>query len=403
MTTTTTKPTAADTHLLRRLVPAQSLLVLGMSVDLTLTGIVGAHLAPTRALATLPFSLIPVTAALSTFALSRLIGRIGYRRTFAIAASVAVLAGLLSALGVQRHSFPLFCLGTALVGVYNAGGGYYRYAAAESMPHERARAVSVLLGGGLVAALVGPFLATAARHLTSTEYVGSYLLVAGFAALAAAWNRALPRELDDLTAPGTVRAAGEARSRRELWSQPTLLLGVGAGALAALAMTSMMTAGPMAGMDMGHDDGLAALAIQLHLVGMYAPGFLVARWIGRVGERRVAALGAGVLVLAGAAGAVGAPTAAFVAAMLLVGVGWNLASSGGSAMVAASYRPAERGRVQPVAELVGTGTQVVGALSAGVLATAAGWVELGWVVVGASLVALVVLVRRRARSVPEVR
>src|SRR6218665_2439937 len=149
-----------------------------MSVDLTLTGIVGAHLAPTRALATLPFSLIPVVAATTTFALSRWIGRSGYRRVFTCAAAVAVPAGLVSALAVHQHAFWLFCLGTALIGVYQAGAGYYRYAAAESNPTERARAVSTVLAGGLVAALVGPFLATAVGGFTSTPYVASYVLVA---------------------------------------------------------------------------------------------------------------------------------------------------------------------------------------------------------------------------------
>ena len=187
---------APDTRrLTRRLVPAQALYTLGVSVDLTLTGIVGHHLAPTPALATLPFSLIPVVAATTTFALSRWIGRRGYRRVFTFAAAVAVPAGLVSALAVQLHQFWLFCLGTALVGVYQAGAGYYRYAAAESNPTERARAVSTVLAGGLVAALVGPFLATTVSTLTPTPYVASYLVVALAGAVAAVWNATMPDEL----------------------------------------------------------------------------------------------------------------------------------------------------------------------------------------------------------------
>ena len=194
---------APDTRrLTRRLVPAQALYTLGVSVDLTLTGIVGHHLAPTPALATLPFSLIPVVAATTTFALSRWIGRRGYRRVFTFAAAVAVPAGLVSALAVQLHQFWLFCLGTALIGVYQAGAGYYRYAAAESNPTERARAVSTVLAGGLVAALVGPFLATTVSTLTPTPYVASYLVVA------AGRRRRGGLERDD------ARRAGDARPAR---------------------------------------------------------------------------------------------------------------------------------------------------------------------------------------------
>ena len=156
----------------------------------------------------------------------------------------------------------------------------------------------------------------------------------------------MPDELATLARPGAaVLDDVPPRARGVLWRQPGLLLGVGAVALAAVAMTSMMTAGPIAGMAMGHSEGQAALAVQLHMVGMFAPGFVVARWIGRVGERRIAALGALLLAAAGAAAAASTQTWAFLAAMTLVGVGWNLASSGGSALVTAAYRPSERGRV----------------------------------------------------------
>jgi len=395
----TTTLTALDgPRLVRRLVPAQGLFILGSSVDLTLTGIVGSHLAPSRALATLPFSLIPVVAAATTFGLSRWIGRSGYRRVFSAAAAVAVLAGLVSALGVQRHEFWLFCVGTGLVGVYSAGAGYYRYAAAEANPEQRARAVSTLLGGGLVAALVGPFLATAVRDLTATPYVASYLLVSLCGLVAAIWNARLPRELVTLAAPARSVDDTGARSRAVLWRQPVLLLGVASVALAGVAMTAMMTAGPIAGMDMGHSDQQASWAVQLHLIGMFAPGFVVARWIGRFGERRIAALGAVVLATAGVAAAVSTQMWAFLVAMTVVGVGWNLASSGGSAMVASSYRPAERGRVQPVAELVGTSCQVLGSLFAGVLATTAGWHVLGVAVVVGGLVVAGAATRRVVRS-----
>jgi len=397
-------PRVDGPRLTRRLVPAQSLYTFGISIDLTLTGIVGAHLAPTRALATLPFSLMPVVAVLSTFALSRWIGRSGYRRVFTLAPLAAVAAGLLSAYAVHRGSFALFCVGTALVGVYQAGAGYYRYAVAEANPDERARAITTLLAGGLLAALVGPFLATAVGGLGSTPYVASYLLVAGFAVLACGWNARLPRDLAHLTGPRRAdegAPAAAARSHRELWRQPVLVLGVLVTALAAAAMSSLMTAGPVAGMDMGHTEQHAAFSVQLHMIGMYAPGLLVARWIGRLGERRVAALGALVLAAAGLA-TVRPDMVAFVVAMTLAGVGWNLAGSGGAAMVAASYRPAERGRVQPVAEVVATAAAVVGSLGAGLATTATGWPVLGVLVAVASVLVAVALVRptraRRART-----
>ena len=391
---------AAGRRITRRLVPAQALYIIGSSVDLTLTGIVGSRLAPVPELATLPFSLIPIVAVSTTFLLSRWIGRRGYRRVFTAAAAFAIVAGTVSATAVQLSQFWLFCVGTGLIGVYQAGAGYYRYAAAEANPDERARAVSTVLAGGLVAALLGPFLATAVSGLTATPFVASYLLVAVFGALACVWNASLPAALARAVVQRMPSDEGRdddgpaARPRRVLWRQPVLLLGVASGALAAVAMTAMMTAGPIAGIAMGHTESDAALAVQLHMVGMFAPGFIVARWIGRIGERRVAAIGAVIIVGAGIAAAVSTQMWAFLIAMTAVGVGWNLASSGGSAMVTMAYRRAERGRVQPIAEIVTTAFQVAGSLSAGLLATAAGWHALGIAVAVLAVVVSAVLVVR---------
>jgi MFS family permease len=430
-TTTTTTDAVPHLRIARRLAPAQALYIFGSSVDLTLTGIVGSRLAPNPALATLPYSLIPIAAVASTFLFSRMIGRVGYRAVFTAAACVAVVAGLVSALAVQLDVFWLFCVGTGLIGVYSAGAGYYRYAAADASGAQRARAVTTVLAGGLIAALLGPFLATWVGGILPVAFVASYLLVAAFGALAALWNAALPAELArqgrtlpagsggasagsggaSVKAGADAKAAADAtnagadaveapRSRRELWRQPVLIAGVAATSFAAFSMTSMMTAGPIAGMAMGHSEADAAFAVQLHMIGMFAPGFVIARVIGRVGERAVAIAGAMLVIVAGAAAASSMAQWAFLTAMFAVGVGWNLAFSGGSALITDAYRASERGRVQPIAEVITNGFQVVGSLSAGVLATVPGWRMLGVGLIVLSVVVAigVAAVRRTVRA-----
>ena len=153
----------------RHLAVAQGLSIAGSSVDLTLTGIVGARIAPTPELATLPFSVIFLAAGLTTFAVSRAIGRFGHRRVFVGVAAAAAVSGCVSAAAIQLGTFWLFCAGTALIGVYQAGSGYYRYLAADSTPEARPRAVATVLAGGLVAAIVGPF---ALKHLRRGALAG---------------------------------------------------------------------------------------------------------------------------------------------------------------------------------------------------------------------------------------
>lgn len=382
----------------RHLTFAQGLATAGASVDLTLTGIVGARIAPTPALATLPFSAIFLAAGLSTFVVSRAIGRFGYRRVFIGIAISAAVSGSVSAAAIQLGEFWLFCAGTSLIGVYSAGTGYYRYLAAESMPAERPRAVATVLAGGFVAAVVGPFAATALRDATPIPYVASYLLVAVLGVIAAVWNSRLTIPAVPASSPTGV-AAEVPRAFTELWRQPVLLLGVASAVLAAATMMSMMTAGPIMGMTVGRTPAEAAFAIQLHMIGMYAPGFFVARVMARVGERRIALTGAVIIVTAGFAAAASDALPVYLFSMFAIGLGWNLAYGGGSALIAASYRVSERGRVQPVAEILIIGAQVAGSLSASAYTTAAGWRVLGWgcVTLGCAVTASLVIGQFRRR------
>jgi MFS family permease len=159
-----------------------------------------------------------------------------------------------------------------------------------------------------------------------------------------------------------------------------------------------MTAGPIMGIMAGRTPAEAALSIQLHLIGMYAPGFVVPRIIGRLGERRVAAVGCAIILVAGLAAAGGAALPLSLAAMLLVGVGWNLAYSGGSALIASAYRPSERGRVQPIAEVLVIAAQVGGSFAAAGFTTEASWRALGWATAVVAVVVGVVLLVGQARS-----
>jgi MFS family permease len=384
----------AHPRVVRHLAVAQALYVAGSTVDLTLTGIVGASMAPTPALATLPFSALFVAAGLATFFVSRAIGRYGHRRTFVAAGLVAAAGGAVSAAAIGTGTFALFCAGTAIVGAANASAGYYRYLAADTNPEARARAVSTVLAGGLIAALVGPFLATGLRDVLPTPYVASYLLVAVLGLAAAAWNARLRVP----TPAARTAPTGRARSVAALWRQPALLLGVAAAVAAALTMLALMTAGPIMGIMAGRTAGEAALSIQLHLIGMYAPGFVVPRIIGRLGERRVAAVGCAIILIAGLAAAGGAALPLYLAAMLLVGVGWNLAYSGGSALIASAYRATERGRVQPIAEALVIAAQVGGSFAAAGFTTEASWRALGWATAVVAVVVGAVLLVGQARS-----
>jgi MFS family permease len=147
-------------HALRQarvLALCQALYTSALSVDLTLTGLVGYTLAPNKALATLPFALITVASALTAIAAAFLIERLGRRPAFCLGALACMAGGLVSVLAIWRHDFVLFCLGTALVGVFQAFARFYRLAAADAAPlAEKPRAISAVLTGGVWRRCVAP-------------------------------------------------------------------------------------------------------------------------------------------------------------------------------------------------------------------------------------------------------
>ena len=218
--------------------------------------------------------------------------------------------------------------------------------------------------------------------LTATPYVGSYLLVTVLGIGAAGWNSRLPTAAKAADPDVGTDDTARPRPARALWRQPRLWIGLVGAMVAMSTMSAMMTAGPILGEHVGHSAVVTAFAVQLHMIGMYAPGFLVARVIGRIGETRVVLAGAVLIAAAGIAAAIGTNLGLFLTAMFLVGVGWNLAYGGGSALITTAYHPNEPTRVQGIAEPIIVAAQVAGAFSATMFTTANGWLTLGYLSLG---------------------
>lgn len=375
--TRTTAPAASTARRYRRnltiLTVAQALFLCGTSVDLTLTGLVGYRLAPSPALATLPAALITVVTLVGTGPAAALLARYGRRVAFPVGSAAAAVGGLLSVLAVSVASFPLFCLGTALVGGYQAVAGYYSYSAADDAPARyRGRAVGTVMVGGVVAAVVGPFLATTGVHVLPVPFAGAYLMVTVLALVSAGLLRLL-RENPDPTPPRTAEAGADARPLRTIMRTPWFLAGGVGGAAAYLVMSLLMTAAPIAAVMHHHTVGQGATVVQWHLVGMFVPGLVsgyLVQWL-----RPAPVLVGGILLAAAGAvaAASGTSVSAFMAALVLVGVGWNLMFVAATTLVVAAYRPSERVRTQTAAQTMARVASAVGSLSAGGLLATLGW------------------------------
>ncbi|MFM0694726.1 MFS transporter [Paraburkholderia graminis] len=357
---------------------AQGFYTAAVAVDLTLTGLTGYQLAPDKALATLPFALITVGSAIATLFASLLMQRIGRRWGFVIGATTGAVGGLVSVVAILHSNFWLFCMGTAAVGIFQAFAQYYRLAAADSVaPQQKAKVISMVLAGGVAAAILGPALAAWSKNLFSTLFAGSYLMVfllgvASVIVLACGFKDVEAEEIP-------AHEAAAARKLTTVFRQPISLAALANNVIGGVVMMFVMTAAPLAAVASKHsiDDG--ANIIQWHLVGMFAPSFVAGYLIKRYGMPSV--LFAGILLSAACTfiATASSSLSAFYAALLCLGVGWNFMFVGGTALLASSHTPAERAKVQGVAELIRNISTAVAALVAGPILERFGWADLNLV------------------------
>jgi MFS family permease len=391
-----------DRRAARVLAVCQALYTSSVSIDLTLTGLVGYTLAEDKALATLPFSLITVAAALTTIFASFLMARIGRRAGFVLGAGVGALGGAVSVWAIFHHSFWLFCAGTATVGVFQAFAQYYRLAAADAVGIEdKSRAISTVLAGGVVAAVCGPLLAAWSKDwLAPVAFAGSYALVTGLGLVSVALLALLYR--DAAPAVSTAASHEAARPLGEIVRQPIFAAALANNALGYAVMMFVMTATPIAALACGHTIGDGAAIIQWHLVGMFAPSLFSARLIKRFGVLPVIGVGIALSALCGVLALRSTDLPHFYAALACLGVGWNFMFVGGSTLLAQSYRPSERAKTQAASEFTTFAFSALGSLFAGQLLARFGWATINAAIfplLGAAALATVGYAWSRRRQV----
>lgn len=377
-----------------RLTVAYSLMMAGTSLMVLLAGIIGTGFAPSADLATLPIALVVVGLAASTLPTGKLLARFGRRRVFVAYGLLSVLAALTAMQSLMRDTFSGFCLAALLMGWSAAAGHQYRFAALEAVPAEQAaKATSVLLFGGILAAFIGPEIAVRGRYLLATEYAGSFLLLtvsylAGIALISFHRDRALPE-----TAHG-----GAGRPLREILRAPVMVLAISAAALGYGIMSLLMTATPISmHAHAGHSLETTKFVIQSHIAAMYLPSLLYASLFSRLGFRGM--LWSGVIVYAACLliAAVNTEFLTYWSALVLLGVGWNFLFLSGTNLLPHGYRPEERFRVQSTNDFLVFSVQALASLGSGWLLYHWGWDGIVYACMPLVL-AFAVLLKRAAKA-----
>lgn len=358
-----------------RLTVAQALAGANSVVVYATGAIVGDLLAPDKALATLPLSIFVVGMAACILPAGAIARRHGRRAAFMAGTVCGVLVGLLAALAVVLGSFALFCLATFFGGAYAAVVLSFRFAAADGVsPARRARALSLVMGGGVAAGVVGPQLVTHTMYLWPAHmFAATFVVQAAVAAVSALvlWGVRLPL-------PSAAQVA-QGRPLGVIARQPRFIVAVICGAVSYMLMNFLMTAAPLAMILCGHSQENANLGVQWHVIAMYAPSFVTGRLISRFGAGRIVSAG---LLLTGAsiaAGLTGLAVANFWLTLILLGVGWNFGFLGASALVLECHRPEEKTRVQSLNDFIIFGIMAVGSFASGGLLALYDWMTVLWV------------------------
>lgn len=334
-------------------------------------GIVGAELAPTPALSTLPSAISVVGLALTTIPAALLMRKVGRKNGFRLSALMGLLASLLAAYALHLGSFALFCLATFFLGANGAFVQQYRFAATESVPPERSsQAVSVVLLGGMAAGFLGPEIAKRTGDLLNYgEFTASFLILAGMYLVVIG--------LLSLLKPTTgvqEQIGGPNRPVRTIAAQPTFLAAVLSGAAAYGVMTFVMTATPLQMHTMNHFSlDQTAFVIQSHIIAMYLPSLFTGFLIERLGLIRLMLLGIMVMLGTVVVGVISRDLLHYWGALVLLGVGWNFLFVGGTVLLTRSYFPIERFKAQAANDFTIFGFQALASLSAGSVLFMANW------------------------------
>lgn len=366
----------------------------GNSIMIVTTGIAGYSIAEAKWLATLPIALQHLANMATSFPASFLMRRVGRQRGFMVGCGLGMMGALLCAKAMMDGSFPLLCLGSVLVGMSMSHAQYYRFAAPELAPPSfRAKAISLVMAGGVLAAIIGPNLASQTLDLLAPVlYAGTYLSMTGLYVVSILVLLFVP-----MPPPSREEIGGPQRPLAAIMRQPMFIAAAGAGMISYGVMALLMTATPLIMGDCDFPFSDTTFIIQWHILGMYVPSFFTGWLIARFGVFNVMLAGIVAFLASVAINLSGLTLGHFWAGLVLLGIGWNFLFIGGTTLLTGVYTPAERAKVQAVNDFLVFGTVAAAALSAGTFHALFGWATLNYLSLPMIGLALAMVLRQRLR------
>ncbi|WP_409262202.1 MFS transporter [Pseudomonas putida] len=352
---------------------AQSINLTTAVMSVTMAAIVGAALAPDAAWSTVPYGFQFLCLMLATYPVSRLMSRIGRKKAFMLGAIPLALSGVSGFLAVEHQHFPTLVLSHSALGVYIAFANFNRFAATDNLSQAlKPKALSLVVAGGVIAAVVGPTLTEWLRDVGGYPLFSlCYAAFVGLALLSLLIALCLP---NDAGMASAVNSAAKPASVRAEPAGPSVVVAMAVAALGYGIMNLLMIQASMHMKHMHEDFTDVRLAIQWHVIAMFAPSFFTGAIIQRLGIKTTICAGLALLIGCSAMNIWSHSYAMMTLALIALGLGWNLTYVGGGALLAQSLQnsPAAM-QMQGKNDLAIAIFATLGAFSPSLLLSSVGW------------------------------
>ncbi|MBM1688026.1 MFS transporter [Sulfitobacter geojensis] len=374
------------------LVAAQAFLGSQITMIFVIGGLAGQQLSPNVCLATLPISMIVFGSMTTAPWLSPLMQKHGRRAGFLVGALGGLIGAIICAYALSISNFWVFLIGSYLTGIYMSSQGFFRFAATDTASEAfRPKAISYVMAGGLISAIIGPQLVSilsSGADATVMRFFPVYLAAMALNVI----GMGLFFLLDIPKPPVPSVDAPKGRSRWELLTTPRIAVAVICGMVAYALMNLVMTSTPLAVVGCGFQVADASNIVTGHVLAMFAPSFFTGHLIVRFGVEKIMGLGMAILAVAGVVALNGVELGNFYIALILLGLGWNFGFIGATTMLAGAHEPHERGRMQGLNDLLVFGGVTFASLASGGLMNCSGGdAATGWAAVNMAMIPFLAL------------
>ena len=397
---------------LRVLFIAQMFSGAGLGAGVAVGALLAKDMIGGTAWAGLPAALFTVGSAVAAYWVGALSHRSGRRPGLAVGFMVGGIGSLGTVVAAAIDSVPLLLIALLLYGSGTATNLQARYSGADlAHPDHRGRAISTVLVATTIGAVIGPNLVDVmgdvAERMGIPHLAGPFLL-SGAAYLCGGLIVTLFLRPDPLLVARGRQISASTREEVESPRAPTgdmrtIGLATASMVVAQLVMLAVMTMTPVHMRDHGHSLGAAGFVISLHIAAMFLPSPLTGILVDRLGRRIMIACGGATLCAAGLVAALAPPESmpGMAIALILLGLGWNLAIVGATALLTDAAPLALRARTQGAADVALALAGAAGGLGSGVVVAGSSFAMLSLIggLVGLGLVPLLLAVRDRP-SVP---